>query len=954
MWRRGVSCKMRWPWTRFPSKGLGCPPIQFQPSSSPSASQGLITDAFTSRQWRTGSQMGGDGVFLLKQSLKVQILYALRSGDKKMAVNLLKYLGSVEDCLAIDDLMSLLEYCSKAPEPQFAMELLRFIEEKKLNIGQSGYLYIMCALCKGGFLDEALDLLMWLGENTCTKPGLSMYNIFLNGCSEYHSLVHANKCLELMESKSTGKSEITFAELMKLAGRGENISTVKQVWMEHNKSYSPNILFLRKLIQSLCKTRASAEAYEALQEMVTIVSKGKGTLQISKSGRFCGSKMDIPIPIKLDHGNMTESLIQMHPTEALEDSAGLCISQRDVLSFPLSYENGETVKIRDRDILNQSQKDSVDSGSQLQLVSMNETKFESQLPNDTGKTNVQESIKTTVNLSVDMGEITSKINGCGSNKHVSYNECDSSAWNVMNEQSPSGRCWSDSKDKESASEVGEINVLSLKHISCIPSLTVLRWSFNDVIQVAVSTRNYDLAERLFSQMHSLGLEPSLITYNGFLKSVIFGRGVIHGMKVVKAMENKSLKLNNSTYTTLAIGYSRSRELDLAEAMLDRMIDKEPQYTRAFNSLLTACRVVDEPERALRVLARMKHAKVKPNIMTYELLLSLFGNVNPPYESGNRQSQEDVLRRISAIEMDMGRNSVEHSENSMNTLLKALGAEGMVKELLQYLHLAEDHFNSRDAQSAPLLGTNVYNTVLHALVEQKERDVAIDVFEKMKAFGFKPDAVTYHIMMDCCSLTGDLQSARALMATMLQDGFTFHACTYSILMKILLANDDFEAAINLFNEMKDERVHSDVQSYNTILRPASRRGRLDIIELLVEHMHRENIQPDPETCIHVFYSYYDSGLIDTAMEALQVLSVRMISEDETVQREMQLNFQALVLDEDSQVEESFMEIFNDSKEYLAAALFNMRLCALSGVPNSWIPDQSPWAIQLRLQYDQIVS
>lgn len=900
--------------------------------------------------------MGGDGAVLLKHSLKVQILYALHSGDKKMAVNLLKYLGSLEDCLAIGDLMSLLEYCSKAPDPQFAMELLRFMEEKKLNIGQSGYVYILCALCKGGYLDEALNLLMRLGENTFTKPGLSMYNIFLNGCSEYRSLVHANKCLELMESKSTGKSEITFAELMKLAGCGESISTIKQVWREHNKSYSPNILFLRKLIQSLCKTRASAEAYQALQEMVNVVLKGKGTLQISKSGRFCASKMDIPLPIKLDHDNMTESLIQMHPTEALEDSAGLCISQRDVLSFPLSCENGETVKIRDRDILNQSQKDNVDSGSQLQLVSMNKTKFDSQLPNDTGKTNtnIQESIETTVNLSVDMGELTSKINGCGPRKHVPYNECHSSAWNVMNKQSPSGQCWSDSKDEEAASEVGESNVLSLKQISCIPSLTVLRWSFNDVIQVAVSTRSYDLAERLFSQMHSLGLEPSLITYNNFLKSVVFGRGVIHGMKVVKAMESKSLKLDNSTYTTLAIGYSRSRELDLAEAMLDRMIDEEPQYTRAFNSLLTACRAVDEPERALRVLAKMKHAKVKPNIMTYELLLSLFGNVNPPYESGNRQSQEDVLKRISAIEMDMGRNSVEHSGNSMHTLLKALGAEGMVKELLQYLHLAEDHFNSRDARSAPLLGTNVYNTVLHALVEEKERDVAIDVFEKMKVFGFKPDAVTYHIMMDCCSLTGDLQSARALMATMLQDGFTFHARTYSILKKIALANGDFEAAINLFNEMKDERVHSDVLSYNTILRPASVRGRLDIIELLVEHMHRENIQPDPETCIHVFYSYYDSGLIDTAMEALQVLSVRMISEDETVQREMQLNFQALVLDEDSQVEESFMEIFNDSKEYLAAALFNMRLCALSGMPNFWIPDQSPWAIQLRLQYDQIVS
>jgi pentatricopeptide repeat protein len=276
---------------------------------------------------------------------------------------------------------------------------------------------------------------------------------------------------------------------------------------------------------------------------------------------------------------------------------------------------------------------------------------------------------------------------------------------------------------------------------------------------------------------------------------------------------------------------------------------------------------------------------------------------------------------------------------MKILLKALEAEGMVKELLQYLHVAEDHFNSRDAPGAPLLETNMYNSVLHALVEAKEWDVAVDIFENMKAFGFKPDAATYHIMMDCSSLTGDLQSARALMATMLQ---------------IVLANDDFEAAINLLNEMKDEGIHSDVLSYNTILSSASARGRLDIIELLVEHMHRENIQPDPDTCLLVFSSYYERGLIDTALEALQVLSVRTISDDETVQREMQSNFQALVLDEDSQVEESFMEIFNDSKEYLAAALFNMRFCALSGVPNSWIPDKSPWAIQLRLQYDQIVS
>jgi hypothetical protein len=42
---------------------------------------------------------------------------------------------------------------------QFAVELWRFMEEKKLNIGQSGYLYILCALCKGGYLDEVSEII---------------------------------------------------------------------------------------------------------------------------------------------------------------------------------------------------------------------------------------------------------------------------------------------------------------------------------------------------------------------------------------------------------------------------------------------------------------------------------------------------------------------------------------------------------------------------------------------------------------------------------------------------------------------------------------------------------------------------------------------------------------------------------------------------------------------------
>ena len=74
---------------------------------------------------------------------------------------------------------------------------------------------------------------------------------------------------------------------------------------------------------------------------------------------------------------------------------------------------------------------------------------------------------------------------------------------------------------------------------------------------------------------------------------------------------------------------------------------------------------------MRILAKMKHVNMKPTLRTYELLFSLFGNVNVPYEEGNVLSHVDVSKRISIIEMDMFNNGIQHSFVSMKNLVSLL-------------------------------------------------------------------------------------------------------------------------------------------------------------------------------------------------------------------------------------------------------------------------------------------
>lgn len=77
---------------------------------------------------------------------------------------------------------------------------------------------------------------------------------------------------------------------------------------------------------------------------------------------------------------------------------------------------------------------------------------------------------------------------------------------------------------------------------------------------------------------------------------------------------------------------------------------------------------DQPERAVKMLAKMREAKTKPDIRTYELLFSLFGNINSLYEKGNLLSHADVTKRINAIETDMLQNGIQHSQVSIKNLV----------------------------------------------------------------------------------------------------------------------------------------------------------------------------------------------------------------------------------------------------------------------------------------------
>lgn len=127
------------------------------------------------------------------------------------------------------------------------------------------------------------------------------------------------------------------------------------------------------------------------------------------------------------------------------------------------------------------------------------------------------------------------------------------------------------------------------------------------------------------------------------------------------------------------------------------------------------------------------------------------------------------------------------------------------------------------------------------------------------------------------------------------------------------------------------------------------GQIHVVEYIVECIHRAKIRPDQSTLWYTFCAYVDQELYNTAIEALQVLSVRMISEEADVLKEKGVIVEDLILSEEPDAELKIMKTF-EATEHLATALLNLRWCATMGSTISWSPEDSLWARRLASSYD----
>ncbi|MED6118486.1 hypothetical protein PIB30_003234 [Stylosanthes scabra] len=90
-----------------------------------------------------------------KHPMIIQIIEALKLGDRRKASDLLLDIDQRSHSLRADDFYPIFKRCAQSRDPLFVMETWRLMEDKNISLNDKCILLMTETLCNGGYLEES-------------------------------------------------------------------------------------------------------------------------------------------------------------------------------------------------------------------------------------------------------------------------------------------------------------------------------------------------------------------------------------------------------------------------------------------------------------------------------------------------------------------------------------------------------------------------------------------------------------------------------------------------------------------------------------------------------------------------------------------------------------------------------------------------------------------------------
>ncbi|XP_012084727.1 pentatricopeptide repeat-containing protein At5g15280, mitochondrial isoform X2 [Jatropha curcas] len=311
---------------------------------------------------------------------------------------------------------------------------------------------------------------------------------------------------------------------------------------------------------------------------------------------------------------------------------------------------------------------------------------------------------------------------------------------------------------------------------------------------------------------------------------------------------KHLPKSCEVMSSLLIRYGMLREVQLLLLAMERK-GISLDNNEIFSKLIEGYVGVNDLERAVLLYERMREQGLVPSPFSYNVLIYLLVKMRRTqlafrvcldmFEIGTNLSDREMASIDKAIRLLSGEGMVHEARNLMKKAL-ALGFE---PSSLVINEIASGYCEKKDFEDllsflvamkcAPNL--LVGNKIVCGLCSNFGVDRANFFMLELENLGFRPDEITFGILIGWCCGEGNLRSAFIFLSEMLSRGLKPSIYSYNALIGAMFREGMWKHAQDILDDMTDRGMTPNLITFRTLLAGYCKARKFDEVKIMVHKM-----------------------------------------------------------------------------------------------------------------------
>ncbi|CAM8973511.1 unnamed protein product [Rhodiola kirilowii] len=431
----------------------------------------------------------------------------------------------------------------------------------------------------------------------------------------------------------------------------------------------------------------------------------------------------------------------------------------------------------------------------------------------------------------------------------------------------------------------------MKTMGVAPSVV----TFNNVLSILLEKGRTNFARKVFDEMRSTyGVTPDVYTFNILIRGYCVNSMVDEAFHFFKEMEEFKCTADVVTYNTIVDGLCRVGKVKIAHNVVKGMVKKGGELSPTVVSYTTLvrgyCKKGDIDE-ALGLFDEMVARGLKPNKVSYNTLIQglcetrrldkIKGILDGSISCGdfvpdtctfntlmNAHCSSGKLDEALKVYEKMLELRARPDSASYSILIRGLCQMGdFVRAEKFFDDLSEKEILLNEDGCNPLVAA--YNTIFEYLCTNKKTEKAERVFRQLLKRGV-PDPSSYKILITGRCREGQFEAAFELLILMLRQDFVPDAETYDSILNGLLQKKDPLLAHQALEKMLKSSHQPRTSTFHSILSLLIEKGyageSASLIRLMLEMEIRQNIILSTDAMILLFRK----GLHEKANDTIRLI------------------------------------------------------------------------------------